>query len=52
MTEKRALLAAIDTFDDVIETCLISYGWEENDPYILKIKEAQAKLKEMFERME
>lgn len=51
MTEKQAILAAINTFDDVIEDCIIGRGFDSDDPYILEIKEAQTKLKEMYERM-
>ena len=49
MTEKQALLCAINTISDVIEQCIITYGWDDDDPYLVEIREAQKKLKEMYQ---
>ena len=52
MTEKQALLAAIFVMSDAIDEFGHSDYYEPDDPWLLELKEAQAKLKEMFERME
>ena len=50
MTEKQALLAAIFVMSDAIDEFHHTDYYEPDDPWLLEIKEAQAKLKEMFER--
>lgn len=50
MTEKQALLAAIFIISDSIDEFNHSDYYEPVDPWLLEMKEAQAKLKEMFER--
>lgn len=50
MTEKKALFAAINIIDDVIEDCIIARQFDNDDPYIIEIIEVQQKLQEMLSK--
>lgn len=50
MTEKLALLSAVNTFDDMIDECISTYCMDSNDPYIIELKEAQQVIKGMLKK--